>query len=872
MHISSNLFGRIDDIGSEADVEALVVEPLIRLLTYPSNRVRRKESLERIRVSRGSKKELFRPDYVLQDRRRKPACVIEAKAPDEVPEAYRYQVGGYAYGLNLRFRDENPVHYAVVVNGPRLVLWEWDNEVPILQMGFEDFEKDNSRFVRLRSLLSYGALDVIRVTEEVFEFKPPEMDDLLLTFDRCHNIIRKQGHGPTPAFAAFAKLMFVKVREDSRIDRMIADGKTPEPSDFNFSVDWINDQVARGVSTNPVNDMLFRRVRDDLEDRIAKGETRRIFNKDEEIGLPNDTIIQVVRELEHFDLHSIDEDLNGRMFEKFLNATVRGPELGQFFTPRRVVKYMVAAADLTVTGRKVPRVLDGCCGSGGFLIEAMAVLSNAIDTRTDLTATEVRALKRELYRECLYGVDKSANIARIARLNMYLHGDGGSTIFSTDMLDHQMPAPTGIPSEVRDEVETLRVRLQEGLLFDVVLTNPPFSMTYKSKNEDEKRILGSYQLARTLAGTLSSTEQSNVLFIERYHGLLKDGGDLFTIIDNTVLNGTQSQKYRDYILEHFIIRQIVALPFNTFARAQAGVQTTMLHLTKRRPEDEQGTVFMAILNNIGHDNHQRETEHRDNTKKLIEVYRSWRSEGLFDNVLEPNANASETLGCPLQVFTVPASDINIRRLDAMYYAPELRGLQESLRSNGRVSIRPGKSLPLVKQISKKEEASFHGQWFKYVDIGNVTKDGAIASYEENVFEKLPTRARMHVRAGDVLFAKLRTSRGTALIVPPEFDGQFFTNGFIAVRPRDDEERWLLWSLFVSEVFTRQVYYLAVTSAQSEVRPAIVQDDFVLPEPTDDNMRQSIIEAAKQIYSSQQRVRDALDTNRGANWAMTGDIQ
>ena len=42
------------------------------------------------------------------------------------------------------------------------------------------------------------------------------------------------------------------------------------------------------------------------------------------------TILEVVRQLEHFDLHGIDEDLNGRMFETFLNATVRGKELGSF--------------------------------------------------------------------------------------------------------------------------------------------------------------------------------------------------------------------------------------------------------------------------------------------------------------------------------------------------------------------------------------------------------------------------------------------------------------------------------------------------------------------------------------------------------------
>ena len=864
-----NTFVKRRDLSSEADVEALVVENLIRLLGHPDNRIHRKDSLDKIRVSRGRRRELFRPDYVLLDRRKKPSCVIDAKAPNESPEDYRYQVGGYAYGLNLRYSGENPVRYVVVTNGLKLVVWEWDSETPALTLEFEHFDHDDPLFIRLRSLLSYGAVDVIRATEGVFRFEPPELDALLRTFDKCHNIIRKQGLGPTPAFYALAKLMFVKVREDNRIGQMIASDTRPGPDDFNFSVKWIQDQISRGVSSNPVNDTLFANVRNDLENRISQGKIKRIFEPGEEIGLSNDTIIQVVEELEHFDLRGIDEDLNGRMFEKFLNATVRGKELGQFFTPRSVVKYMVSAGGLSVRGNAIPKVLDGCCGSGGFLIEAMAALGHAINTKGGLSGNERKRLKAQLYRECLYGVDKSQTIARVARLNMYLHGDGGSKIFSTDMLDHDLPLPSGLPTEIRDEVQELREHLKDdGLRFDFVLTNPPFSMIYKSRNADDKRILSQYDLAHTRARTLSTSEQSNVLFIERYHSLLKDGGELFTIIDNTVLNGTQSQKYRDYILDHFIIRQIISLPFNAFARAQAGVQTSMLHLTKREgSEDKQGAIFMAILNNIGHDNHQRETESRDNTRELLNAYRRWQNDGSIDEICVPNMDLSETLGCPFQVFTISPSEINRSRLDAMYYAPELRRLQQSLRSSDSIQVRPYGSLSVVKQISNQDEPSLRGKWFKYVDIGNVTKDGAIASYREDTYENLPTRARMRVREGDVLFAKLRTSRGTALIVPREFDGELFTNGFIAIRPRSDEERSLLWSLFVSDVFSKQVYYLAVTAAQSEVRTEIVEKEFVLPVPKG-KMKTDIIHAAKQIFSSQQDVRNALDAARKLNWAMT----
>ena len=320
-----NLFCRRTDLDSEADVEALFVEKLLAKLNYPDNRVKRKDTLDKIVVSRGRTRVHYRPDFVLLDVRRKPVVVIDAKAPSERPDDYRYQVGGYAYALNQRFRNENPVRYIVVTNGIEFVLWDWDVEQPILNMSFEDFSEDNPKFLRLRSLLTYGVLDVSRVTKDVFKFERPELNELIRTFNECHEIIwKKEAYGPTDAFYEFAKLIFVKLREDSRIVSMIAEEKTPTAEDFNFSVGWIQSQIARDISDNPVGEILFKNVRDDLETQIKSGRKKRIFDSGETLALRTDTILQVVAKLENYDLHGIDEDLNGRMFETFLKCNCKG--------------------------------------------------------------------------------------------------------------------------------------------------------------------------------------------------------------------------------------------------------------------------------------------------------------------------------------------------------------------------------------------------------------------------------------------------------------------------------------------------------------------------------------------------------------------
>ena len=139
------------------------------------------------------------------------------------------------------------------------------------------------------------------------------------------------------------------------------------------------------TTPNPFDTILFKELREDIEDQIKKGLKKPIFAPGENLRLAPSTIKEVVRMLENYDLHGIDEDLNGRMFETFLNATIRGKELGQYFTPRPIVRYMAMTGGLNIVGDKVPFVLDGCCGTGGFLIEAMAILTQKIESYSALS-------------------------------------------------------------------------------------------------------------------------------------------------------------------------------------------------------------------------------------------------------------------------------------------------------------------------------------------------------------------------------------------------------------------------------------------------------------------------------------------------------
>lgn len=855
----SNLFCNLKDLKNEASVEALFVDRLLKALDYPDSRVTRKESISEITIGKGSKKEGYKPDYVLLDSAGEPIIVLDAKSPDEKPERYHYQVSSYALNINQKYTDKNPVRYVILTNGKRFIVYPWDSELPVFFLRFEDFQDKDEKWLNLRSHISYKQFKQVALTKGVFRFERPELTTLIKTFNDCHNLIRKKDSlSPTDAFYDFSKLMFIKIREDNKIHEILKNGKSPRMEDFIFSTHWIDLQSK--VEPNPFDAILFRQIQKELERKIQKGVKKRIFNEGERLNLTASTIYEVVNLLQHYDLYGIDEDLNGRMFETFLSATIRGKGLGQFFTPRGVVHYMVETAPLAVIADgEIPYVIDGCCGSGGYLIEAMAHMLKQVDDMKHLTDKQRERLKNEIRDNHLFGIDSTGKIARISRLNMYLHGDGGSKIFKANTLDKVLSIDAGMEEEEKEGLKELKEHLEK-IRFDVALTNPPFSIVYKKSDENEKYIFEEYDIAT------ASTARSNVLFLERYEELLKENtGELFTIIDDTVLNGEKSQQYRDYILENFIIIQVISLPFNTFFRADANIKTSMIHLRRKEEGEEQKDIFMAITNNIGIDDHQRDTPARNNLPIIVPYFREWQKTGKRFSKIIHNEHPDEPLGCPLQIFTVSPEKLNTKRLDAFYYSPELEKERKQvikLHEKELIDIKKGSDFDVIPVLKKADEERLQGKVLKYFEIGDVTIDGTIVKYREDFFENLPTRARLQVQTNDIIFAKNNSSRGTTVLIPKWYNKNLVTTGFIGIRPKNYEEALILWSVMESEFFRKQVYYLAITASQPEVRENIFNQEMFIPFPKTREQKEKIVKVAKLVDKARKQLQEALNETKG----------
>jgi type I restriction enzyme M protein len=143
----------------------------------------------------------------------------------------------------------------------------------------------------------------------------------------------------------------------------------------------------------------------------------------------------------------------------------------------------------------------------------------------------------------------------------------------------------------------------------------------EAKKKDDKKILEEYEIAyKDESKKLKASVKSSILFLERYRDLLKPHGKLLTIMDEPILNTKSNKPIRDWIKKNFIIKAVISLPQNTFVNAESGVKTSVLYLIKKiRPDEKQPSVFMAVSENIGHNDPGKPTPEKTT------YHKSWKN-------------------------------------------------------------------------------------------------------------------------------------------------------------------------------------------------------------------------------------------------------
>jgi len=408
-------------------------------------------------------------------------------------------------------------------------------------------------------------------------FKVDSVDEYKRILRACHNSIRNnEGYDPTKAFDELSKVMFTKLFEERS-------GKE------RFRLKKFDDLMSSNIN---VIQQIFR------ETSISQ-EYSGLFLPNDSIELSDRTIRELVGHFENFDLSLTDFDVKGEAFEHFLGSTFTGG-LGQYFTPRNVVNFMVE-----VLSPKVGEtVVDPFCGTGGFLIAWHSFVAESIAAMP--ISDELKASYLEtLNRESLFGIDWNERTSLACRMNMTMHGEGesASNIFKQ--------------SGFVDAVRSGNTVIGDGL-FDVCLTNPPFGSTESDPDILKEHALGSGRKAIERAA----------LAMERSIRLAKPGGRVAIVIMDGILANPSTQVVRDYVRKNTIVRGLISLNAETFEAYGGRANTTILLLEKRSeplaevPKDSED-VFMAVCRNTGYAPNGLEIAGNE-LPDILAAYNAWR--------------------------------------------------------------------------------------------------------------------------------------------------------------------------------------------------------------------------------------------------------
>lgn len=433
-------------------------------------------------------------------------------------------------------------------------------------------------------------------------FKENEFADLL---HKCHNVIRnREAHDPTKAFDETAKILFVKVWVEREM-------KKKRRRQNLFTVEFLEEQF----SDDPLNDLFDKTKKHYEKDAI--------FGADDRIQLKPETGKEIVRLLQAYNLSDTSEDIKGIAFERFLGRTFRG-EIGQFFTPRPIVEFMIRMLD----PQEGETICDPASGSGGFLIRFFEIVREIILRDADRQYREyVEALEQDasldettraerlrakfaeiqatldqraegsrlwrLANRCIYGTDKNDRMARTSKMNMIMHGDGHGGVHHWNgflNVNGIFPGrfdliltnpPFGAKVEADEKILEQEIGLSEAVErhYESIYREP-----YKEAREALKAAIGKpvatlFELSKA-DGDKVGKIKTEILFIERCLDLLKPGGRLGIVLPEGVFNNPSLAYVRAFVEDRAYIRAVVSLPQETFFASGASVKASLLFLEK----------------------------------------------------------------------------------------------------------------------------------------------------------------------------------------------------------------------------------------------------------------------------------------------------
>ena len=271
------------------------------------------------------------------------------------------------------------------------------------------------------------------------------------------------------------------------------------------------------------------------------------------------------------------EDVMGIFFNEF-NRYKKKSENGQIFTPEHITSFMYDLLEVNHNDK----VLDATCGSGGFLVKAMAKMLKEVGGVNTNEAEDIKKNK-------LYGIEFDREIFALACANMLIHKDGKSNLEQLDTRE----------DNAWDWINSKEITK--------VLMNPPYERGYGCK-----------KIVENVLDSVSGIKK----YIEKEENEKKGKNYLIEYVKNIkcafILPDKKIEKEMKSLLKHHTLEMIIKLPEKLF---DVGVTTSIFVFEAGKPQNNK-EIFACYIEDDGLERVKNQGRH-DIKNKWNDIAKYW---------------------------------------------------------------------------------------------------------------------------------------------------------------------------------------------------------------------------------------------------------
>ena len=276
----------------------------------------------------------------------------------------------------------------------------------------------------------------------------------------------------------------------------------------------------------------------------------------------DDVLEEMMRTFHSEALRTASGDVFGRIYEYFLAEFSKqgAHDNGEFFTPPSIVQTIV-----NVIEPDHGVIIDPACGSAGMFVQS----SHFIEDEGEDT------MKRVTF----YGHEKNETTARLAQINLAVHGLQGSIRAGNEAITYYKD-----PHELAGKC-------------DFVMANPPFNVD----EVDAEKVKGDRRLPFGLPGVNKAKKISNAnyLWLSYFYSYLNNTGRAGVVMSSQASSaGRHEAEVRRKMVETGAVDVMIDIRGNFFYTRTVPCQLWFFDRTKERDPERADHVLMLDARNI----------------------------------------------------------------------------------------------------------------------------------------------------------------------------------------------------------------------------------------------------------------------------------